>query len=305
MKILNASLLFAFTAAAACNDDDDDRLPPDDGGSQTVVDVAREAGEFDTLLGALESTGLDRSLSAEGPFTVFAPTDDAFARLPAGMLEDLDPDTLSRILSYHVSAGQVPAATVVTLDEAATLAGASIDIQLAGDGTVILDGTVQVVQTDLRADNGIIHVIDAVLLPPDVGFPGTLADAVLAYPIFDTLAGAAARADLVGALADEGAGGLTLFAPTEQAFAALGVDLATLNDDELADVLLYHVVGEALPSSAIVDRDQVTTLAGSPIDIEVEDGSVVLNGESTVTWTDVDTDSGVLHVIDTVLLPPG
>jgi transforming growth factor-beta-induced protein len=285
---------------AACSDDDDDI----DVERQTVVDVAREAGTFETLVGALEATGLDQALAGEGPFTVFAPTDAAFARLPAGVLASLDDGVLSDILSYHVTAGRVPAATVVTLEEATTLEGGAVSIRVV-DGTVILDGTVQVVQTDIAADNGVIHVIDAVLLPPGLPFPGTLVDAVLAYPIFDTLAGAVVRADLVEALQGDNAGaGFTLFAPGDPAFTDLGIDLSTLSDEQLADVLLYHVVGATVPSSEVVGMTEATTLQGSTIGIEVDDGSVVLNEQSTVTWTDVEADNGVLHVIDAVLLPP-
>ncbi len=216
-------------AAGAGSDDDDQR---------SVVDVAREAGSFSPLVGALEATGLDEALAGEGPFTVFAPTDEAFARLPEGVLDSLDQETLSSILAYHVTSGRVAAETVVALETATTLADLDVSIAVR-EGTVILDRTVQVIQTVIEADNGIIHVIDAVLLPPSSPFPGTLVEAVLAYPMFDTLAGAVVTADLAGALSDENdEAGFTLFAPSNAAFAALGIDLASLSAEELANVLL-------------------------------------------------------------------
>lgn len=135
---------------------------------KNIVQVAREAGSFNTLLAALEATDLVGTLSGQGqgPFTVFAPTDEAFARLPQGTVESLlkDPAALKKILLYHVVAGAVPASQVVGLTSAQTLNGQSVSISVA-NGTVYLNGTTQVVKTDVMARNGIIHVIDAVLIP--------------------------------------------------------------------------------------------------------------------------------------------
>ena len=136
--------------------------------SSTIVDVATEAGSFTTLLAAVEAAGLVETLQGDGPFTVFAPTDDAFAALPAGTVEALlaDIPALTDILLYHVVAGEVLAADVVGLDAAATVQGSDIAISVA-DGMVMLNGNATVVTTDIMADNGVIHVIDAVILPPE------------------------------------------------------------------------------------------------------------------------------------------
>ena len=137
---------------------------------KTIVDVAVENGSFTTLVAAVQAAGLVETLSGEGPFTVFAPTDDAFAALPEGTVEALleDPEgALTDILLYHVAEGAVPAETVVTLDSVTTVQGEDVAIEVV-DGQVVLNDSATVVITDVEASNGIIHVIDAVILPPSV-----------------------------------------------------------------------------------------------------------------------------------------
>jgi transforming growth factor-beta-induced protein len=141
--------------------------PPTMGAAEpgTIVDVAAEAGTFETLLAAAAAAGLVETLDGEGPYTLFAPTDEAFAALPEGTVEALmaDPDALREILLYHVVSGEVTAEQVTALDEAETAQGESVTI-MAHDGMVMVkDATV--IATDIEASNGIIHVIDAVLLP--------------------------------------------------------------------------------------------------------------------------------------------
>jgi len=135
---------------------------------KNIVQIAREAGSFKTLVAALEATDLVGTLSGQGhgSFTVFAPTDEAFAKLPPGTVESLlkDPPALKKILLYHVVAGAVPASQVVGLSSAQTLNGQSVTISVV-NGTVYLNGTTKVAQTDVMARNGLIHVIDAVLIP--------------------------------------------------------------------------------------------------------------------------------------------
>ena len=133
----------------------------------TIVDVAAGNADFETLVAAVKAAGLVETLSGEGPFTVFAPTDDAFAKLPAGTLEDLlkpeNKDKLVAILTYHVVAGKVAAADVVKLDTATTVNGQAADIEVTGN-TVRVDGAT-VTATDIKASNGVIHVIDTVIIP--------------------------------------------------------------------------------------------------------------------------------------------
>jgi len=130
-----------------------------------IVTVAVEAGSFSTLAAALEAAGLVETLQGEGPFTVFAPTDAAFAKLPEGTVEGLlqDSESLTRILTYHVVAGEVTSEQVVRLDGAETVAGIRAPIEVR-DGSVYVGGA-KVVTTDIRASNGVIHVIDSVMIP--------------------------------------------------------------------------------------------------------------------------------------------
>lgn len=135
---------------------------------QSIAEIAAQDGQFETLVTALQATDLVSALQDGGPYTVFAPTDDAFAALPEGTVESLlaDPETLSNILLYHVVEGEVMAADVITMDgqEVETLSGENLMISVQGE-TVILNDA-QVIITDIQAANGVIHVIDSALLPP-------------------------------------------------------------------------------------------------------------------------------------------
>jgi uncharacterized surface protein with fasciclin (FAS1) repeats len=150
-RILSLSILLvalAFNAAAA-----------------DIVDTAVSAGSFNTLVTAVKAAGLVETLKSAGPFTVFAPTDEAFAKLPAGTLDSLlkNPEELKKILTYHVVAGKVMAADVVKIKSAKTVQGSSAKVKVNG-GSVMIDNA-NVVKTDIMCDNGVIHVIDAVILP--------------------------------------------------------------------------------------------------------------------------------------------
>jgi uncharacterized surface protein with fasciclin (FAS1) repeats len=134
-----------------------------------IVDTAVAAGQFNTLAAALEAAGLVETLKGDGPFTVFAPTDDAFAKLPAGTVDDLlkpeNKDKLTAVLTYHVVPGSVMAANVVEMEEAKTVNGAALRISTSGDMVMINDATVTT--ADIQASNGVVHVVDSVLLPPE------------------------------------------------------------------------------------------------------------------------------------------
>lgn len=134
-----------------------------------IIDTAVEAGQFTTLAAALGAAGLVETLKGPGPFTVFAPTDAAFAKLPAGTVENLlkpeNKDQLAAILTYHVVPGTVMAADVVKVDEAETVNGQMLDVTVSGDQVMVNDATVTA--TDIAATNGVIHVIDTVVMPPE------------------------------------------------------------------------------------------------------------------------------------------
>ena len=187
--------------------------------SQTIVDIAVADGRFQTLVAALQAADLVGALSGEGPFTVFAPTDDAFAKLPDGTVEALleDIPALTDILLYHVVSGAVLAEDVVMLDSAETLLGESVAIRVEGGMVYVNDA--QVVITDIVADNGVIHVIDSVLLPPQEEVSNTIVDIAVADGRFTTLVTALQEAELVETLSGEGP--FTVFAPTDDAFGKL------------------------------------------------------------------------------------
>ena len=275
-----------------------------------IVDTAVGAGTFKTLAAALGAAGLVDTMKSPGPFTVFAPTDEAFAKLPAGTVEELiKPENkakLTGILTYHVVSGKVMASTVVTMDGAKvpTVNGAEITIKVGTDG-VMVDGA-KVVTTDIECDNGVIHVLDSVILPaekkPDI------VDTAVAAGSFKTLAAALGAAGLVDTM--KSAGPFTVFAPTDAAFAKLPAGtveelLKPENKAKLAAILTYHVVSGKVMASTVVTMDgkKVGTVNGAEATIKVGKNGVMVDKAKVVT-TDIECDNGVIHVIDSVILPP-
>jgi len=264
-----------------------------------IVETAIADGRFETLVAALEATDLDSTLKGEGPYTVFAPTDDAFGKLPDGTVEALlnDIPTLKDILLYHVVAGKVMADDVVKLTSATTVLGKPVTISVSGSIVKVNDAKVTV--TDIECSNGVIHVIDTVLLPPK-----DIVETAMADDRFETLVAAVTAADLVETL--KGAGPFTVFAPTDDAFAKLPagtVDSLLNNIPALKDILLYHVVSGKVMAEDVVKLTSATTVLGKPVTISVI-GSTVKVNNATVIITDIECSNGVIHVIDTVLLPP-
>jgi transforming growth factor-beta-induced protein len=274
---------------------------------QTIVDIAVADGRFTTLVAAVQAADLVDTLSSEGPFTVFAPTDDAFAALPEGTVEALlaDIPTLTNILLYHVVSGNVMAADVVGLDAATTVLGEDVTVTVDGDTVKINDATVII--TDIEASNGVIHVIDTVLLPPtpeDAMMAKDIVEVAVADGRFTTLVAALEAAGLVDAL--KGEGPFTVFAPTDDAFAALpeGTVEALLADiPTLTNILLYHVVEGKVLAADVIGLASAPTLLGEDVQVTVEGETVKIN-DATVIITDIETSNGVIHVVDAVLLPP-
>ena len=270
----------------------------------TIVETAVAAGNFKTLVAAVQAAELVDTLNGKGPFTVFAPTDEAFAKLPKGTLEMLlKPENkakLAAILTYHVVPGSVKAADVVKLKNAATVQGQRVDIKVNA-GKVMVDGA-NVVATDVACSNGVIHVIDTVILPVD----GTIVDVAAKNGSFNTLVAAVKAAGLVETLS--GKGPFTVLAPTDAAFAKLPAGTLEMllkpeNKKQLVDILTYHVVpGVAAYSDQVVKMSQLPTVLGTPITVTVTEGKVRLN-DSNVVATDVEASNGVIHVVDTVILP--
>lgn len=268
-----------------------------------IVDTAIADGRFTTLAAALEAAGLVETLKSAGPFTVFAPTDDAFAKLPAGTVESLlMPENLAKlqkILLYHVVAGKVMASDVVNLQSADTAAELPVTIKVE-NGKVFINEA-QVILTDIEASNGVIHVIDSVILPP-----ADIVDTAVADGRFTTLAAALEAAGLVETL--KGEGPFTVFAPTDEAFAKLPAGtvenlLKPENLETLKTILLYHVVPGYNFAEDVVELTGLDTAANLPASIKVQDGKVFIN-EAQIVLTDIFTANGVIHVIDSVILPP-
>jgi len=268
---------------------------------KSIVEIASEDGRFSTLVAALSAAELVDTLQGEGPFTVFAPTDEAFAKLPEGTVEALlgDIPTLSNILLYHVVPGKVMASSVVSLDSADTAAGEKVQIKVMGDKVMVNDA--QVVITDIEASNGVIHVIDTVILPPER--MASIVDIAVEDGRFTTLVAALDAAGLVDTL--QGEGPFTVFAPTDEAFAKLpkGTVEALLNDiPTLSNILLYHVVPGKVMASDVVMLNSATSANGQDLRIAKNGMGVMLN-EANVIITDIEAANGVIHVIDAVVLP--
>ena len=268
----------------------------------SIVDIAVSDGRFTTLVAALEAAGLVETLQGDGPFTVFAPTDDAFRKLPPGTVASLlrDIPTLSDILLYHVVGGEVYASDVVNLASATTAQGQPVAITVSSGNVYVNDA--RVVITDVQASNGVIHVIDTVILPPSANIAASLQ----ADGRFTTLLQAVRAAGLVETLTQGGP--FTVFAPTDAAFRRLpaGTVAALLgNVPQLTDILLYHVVEGRVFAGDVVTLTEAASVQGETIGVAISGGSVILDGEATVTEVNILATNGVIHVIDRVILPSG
>lgn len=293
MRAMKLFLILSLAVGAfACGDDDG--VSPDTGSdvtndaeSNTVVDIAASDANFSTLVAALQRTGLDSALAEAGPFTVFAPTNAAFESLGVD-LSTLSDEALTQILQYHVLAGSVTSdALPQTAD---TLANLTLWIDASGptiNGAAV--GT-----ADITASNGVIHVIDAVLLPPDIAAMAGIAG-------LNELVNALTSANLVTPL--QGDGPFTVFAPTDAAFGALS-EVPT--GEALSQVLLYHVVsGAAVPSMEVPAR--ANTMAenewGNNLTLLIDSSSGVAINGIDVQIADIRTTNGIIHVVNEVILP--
>lgn len=340
--------VFALIVAACSSDDSGDTTTTAGDTTTTeaamdtsVLDLAVEAGQFSTLIAAVDAAGLTDTLEGEGPFTVLAPTDAAFEAAFEALgitAEELlaDTETLTAILTYHVLGQEADSQLVATLDgqEVPTVQGEAILVTVDGGSIMVNEATV--VSADLQADNGIVHVINQVLLPPTIAealgvaapeettttteapMDPTIADIVVelasADPAeFTVLLAAVQAADpaVIEALSDPEQE-LTVFAPTDEAFAAaleaLGITAEELlASDDLTNILLYHVAPGVFLAEDVVAAAPIdalgTLLEASTLAVAVVDGSVVINDTATVVQADVVAKNGVVHVIDAVLLP--
>lgn len=292
--------LLSILLITACSDDND--IPTVDEPPESelnIVETAEEAGNFTTLLSVATDLGLAETLQNE-ELTVFAPTDDAFAALPDGLLDDLTDAQLTEIILYHVLAGSVQSSQIDTQQDATTEQGERILLQSNAEG-VTVNGSSSVISADITASNGIIHAVDEVLLPAAFREPGIIETADAAGD-FEILLDAVESAGLTTTL--QFLGPFTVFAPSDQAFTNLGIEtVESLSDEQLADVLTYHVLDGEVPSSALQPEQTVTALNGSDLFITLGNDEVSVNGTSSVFLADVEAENGVIHAVDQVLLP--
>jgi transforming growth factor-beta-induced protein len=293
----------AVTVFASCSkDDNDDQKDP-----QNIVQVASSNADFSILVQALDKAGLVSTLEGSGPFTVFAPTNEAFTalftQLGVSGINDLSAEALKPILLNHVISGNVKAADIAT-GYAETFnntapGGNKVKLFISKGSDVKVDEST-VITADVMASNGVIHAIDKVILPPSV------VSHAINNPNFSILVEAVVKAGLVDALS--AAGPFTVFAPTNDAFnalfAALGVTgISDLTAEQLTPILLYHVVSGNVLASQVSTGTVPTLNTSSNISVVAGSSGVQLNGSSNVVATDVQAANGVIHVIDSVLLP--
>ena len=268
------------------------------GPTMNIREIAEADGRFTTVLALVEQAGLTALLEGFDEYTVFAPTDDAFAALDPAVTEAVmnDPQLLAGVLALHVVAGKANAESVVAGTLVETLGGY---VSVAVEGEAVAVGGAPVSATDIMATNGVIHVIDNVITSN-----ASIVEIATGLPDFSTLVELLVAADLVGALTADGAE-FTVFAPTNDAFAAL--DAATLeavmNDsDLLTSVLLHHVIGDAVVMAADVAAGEVETLGGT-VTIEGDaDAGFTING-APIAVTDIKAGNGVIHIMGGVIVP--
>ncbi|MBK8978369.1 MAG: fasciclin domain-containing protein [Planctomycetes bacterium] len=303
MKIVNVVLFASLSAAAPQLAAQEWSAAAHRAPSNDIVDTAIAAGNFKTLVAAVQAAGLVDTLRGDGPFTVFAPTDDAFAKLPDGTVASLllpeNRVKLQRILTYHVVTGRVNAKQVVGSSALAALSGDMLAVDTSNGVRV---GGANVVKTDITCSNGVIHVIDSVMLPPELP---NLVELALTAGSFHTLLAAAEAAGLAEALA--GSGPFTVFAPTDAAFAALpqGTVASLLkpeNKAKLAAILQLHVVPGRVDARSAIVAGEATSLQGGTLHFAIVDGRMQVNG-ANVVGSDLRASNGIVHVIDHVILP--
>ena len=290
-------LLLSIFTLSSCDEEIDDMPKTTD----NIVEIAQANG-YTSLAAALTKANLVDALQADGELTVFAPTNDAFDRLletiGQSSIDDIPASVLEQILLYHVVEGTVMS-DAITNSDVNTLEGTSVNLN-TDDGIKVNDIPV-ISPFDIEASNGVIHTINEVLVPASVGqFVNTILAPAYFNDGFSDLVSAVVKAELAETLITTP--NLTIFAPNNDAFAASGIDPNSLDSDLLAEVLTYHVVGAKVLSNGI--PMQANTLNGKSIYFSLVSAGNFINGNTSITAVDIESGSGVIHVIDRVLLPP-
>lgn len=265
-----------------------------------IVEVASTNAK--TLAAAVTAAGLVQTLKGKGPFTVFAPTDAAFAAIQSDVDMLLMPENkskLAKILTCHVVSGKLKAADLRDGQILTTLDGTKLNVTIS-NGTIRV-GDANIITKDVDASNGVIHMIDKVILPAK---PKAKDIVEIASESAKTLAAAVTAAGLVETL--QGTGPFTVFAPTDAAFAAIQKDVDNLlmpeNKAKLTNVLTYHVVSGKAMAADLQDGQELTTVQGSKLKVSIKNGKVMINGANVIT-ADVPASNGVIHLIDKVMMP--
>lgn len=302
-KLSLFSLVLSLALFTSCGDDDSASNEPT-GPTQTIAEIAAGDANFSTLVSALDRVGLTSVLNGSGSYTVFAPTNTAFQN--AGIdLDQLTDDELTSVLLYHVIGGASIAST--DLAEGQTYAStastngpndAALSVLIEKGTGVTVNGSASVTMADLEATNGVIHVVDGVLLPLDV------VGHAQANANFSSLVDALVTADLVSTL--QGDGPFTVFAPVNSAFAAISDVVEGLTVAELSNVLTYHVVSGNVLSTDLSNNQSVTALNQGLFTVGLAPSVTITDANDNVVnivLTDVQATNGVIHVLDAVLLP--
>jgi transforming growth factor-beta-induced protein len=290
-------------------------------GNDSIVDIAVADGRFTTLVAAVKAAGLVETLQG-GDWTVFAPTDDAFAKLglnASNVASAFTKAELQDILLYHVLEGSVTSDAAKTVLGDITMANGKLAGLKFFDGSLYVNDDSKVIIPNISASNGVIHVVDTVILPPwprtdeagagvaaELMADSTIVDIAVADGRFTTLVAAVKAAGLVETLQG---GDWTVFAPTDDAFAKLGLNAynvaSAFTKAELQDILLYHVLkGSVTSDAAKTVLGDITMANGKRAGLKFFDGSLYVNDDSKVIIENISTSNGVIHVVDTVILPP-
>lgn len=307
------AFMLLSVVAVGCDKDDEMVTPEPPAEEVTIADIAASDTSFSFLLAAAVRANLDEALAAPGTLTVFAPTNNAFRNAGFATIDAIntaDPIFLATVLEYHILGSEVTAAQVPAGPNApvATLGGTELFATRGASG-VFING-VPVATADVQASNGVVHVIERVLLPPS----GNIVETAIANPSFSYLVAAVLRAstgstDVAGVLSGDGP--LTVFAPVNEAFIAAGFatidDINATDPDVLTAILTYHVVGARVFSSDLSNGQEPATVNGGTVTITLGEGASVQGNSNAepanIVGTDIVTTNGVIHVIDQVLLP--
>ena len=301
--VLAATVLFS-----SCKKDQEQMIQ-----NKTIVEIVNSNSNFSLLKAALSQAGLIDILAGNGPFTVFAPNNDAF--IAAGFDTDakikaVPVETLKKILLYHVLAQRIPSSAIATATNTSVKTAEDLDVFITKTSTGVFVNGASVIQADIMASNGVIHVINSVLMPPT----GNIVEVAQTNPNFSFLVAAVLRAsqgstNIVQVLSGEGP--FTVFAPTNQAFINAGfADIAAIQAAEpaaLTSILTYHVIAARVFSSDLTEGAEPVTVNGATVKITLSGGAKVKGNKnataSVISPANLVTTNGVIHVIDQVLLP--